>query len=203
MRFRRQWNIRNSIIDVFATFLLLSDMGLLSESFDLLVPTKVFDVDGSTVGYYLYYDATVEWFGKEHLPYAILALAVVFFLILLPMMLLLLYPMRCFQRCLTHCRLQSHALQIFSDAFQGCYKDGTEGTRDYRYFAAVYLIYRMFLFTVYALTLSVITYVVAVIMLTIILAIFKPYKNNILLILFCISWQRCGFLQCFATMWLS
>ena len=51
--------------------------------------------------------------GKEHLPYAILALAV---LILPPVMLLLLYPMICFQNCnyLTRCRLHAynHTLQI-------------------------------------------------------------------------------------------
>ena len=39
------------------------------------------------------------------------------------------------------------------DAFQGCYKNGTEGTRDYRFFSAVYLLLRLiFLLEVQAKT---------------------------------------------------
>ena len=33
------------------------------------------------------------------------------------------------------------------DSFQGCYKDGTNGTRDCRYFAGLYLIVRILLYT--------------------------------------------------------
>jgi len=40
--FRRQWEIRTSLVDAFATFLLLSYVKLLSVSIDLLVPTTVF-----------------------------------------------------------------------------------------------------------------------------------------------------------------
>ena len=32
------------------------------------------------------------------------------------------------------------ALHIFADVFQGCYKNRTDGTNDYRYFAAFYFI---------------------------------------------------------------
>ena len=38
IRFRRQWNIRNSLVDTFATFLLLSYVKILSVSVDLLMP---------------------------------------------------------------------------------------------------------------------------------------------------------------------
>jgi len=42
-------------------------------------------------------------------------------------------------------------LRIFNDAFHGCFKDGTNGTRDCRYFAAVYLITQIILYATYAL----------------------------------------------------
>ena len=42
--FRSQWNVRTSIVDAFATFLLLSYVKLLSVSFDLLVPTQVYNI---------------------------------------------------------------------------------------------------------------------------------------------------------------
>ena len=77
-RFRQQWNIRTSIVDAFATFLLLSNNKLLNVSFDLLTPTLVYNVNETVVGIYLYYDASIEYFGtKKHLPYAILTVFVV------------------------------------------------------------------------------------------------------------------------------
>ena len=178
-RFRQQWDIRTSIIDAFATFLLLSNIKLLSASFDLLIPTSVFNMNGSVVGIYLYYDASIEYFGKKHLPYAILALFVVLIFIIFPILLMLLYPMRCFQRCLGHCRVRWHALHIFIDAFQGCFKDGTNGTRDCRYFAAVYLLMRLVLFFLFAFTLSAAFYAVAILTLigvAMLIIIIQPYK---------------------------
>ena len=179
-RFRQQWDIRTSIIDAFATFFLLSYMKLLSVSFDLLIPTYVYNMNGSVVGIYLYYDASIEYFGtKKHLPYAILALFVVLTFILFPILLLLLYPMRCFQRCLGHCGVRWHAVHIFIDAFQGCYKDGTNETRDCRYIAGVYLFLRPLLFILFAITLNAIFYglaglvLIGVAMFTVIV---QPYK---------------------------
>ena len=180
-RFRQQWDIRTSTIDAFATFLLLSNIKLLSVSFDLLTPTYVFNMNGSVVGTYLYYDGSIEYFGKKHLPYGILAVFVVLIFIIFPILLLLLYPMRCFQRCLGHCRMRWHALHIFIDAFQGCYKDGTNGSRDCRYFAAMYLLARLILISLFTVTNSVAYHAMALSVLIgvpILLAIFQPYKTQ-------------------------
>ena len=54
----------------------------------VLTPTYVYNVNGSVVGFYLYYDASIEYFGNKHLPYAILAVFVVLIFIFLPMLLL-------------------------------------------------------------------------------------------------------------------
>ena len=178
-RFRQQWDIRTSIIDAFATFILLSNIKLLSVSFDLLTPTNVYTMNGTVVGIFLYYNASVKYFGKEHLPYAVLAVFVVFIFIFFPILLLLLYPMRCFQRCLSCCGVRWHALPIFIDAFQGCYKDGTDGTRDCHYFAGLYLLIRLVLFIFSAITHSAYYYAVGVLVLigvAMLLAIFQPYK---------------------------
>jgi len=45
-RLRRQWDIRTSLVDAFATLLLLSYMKLLTVLVDLLVPTTVYDIHG-------------------------------------------------------------------------------------------------------------------------------------------------------------
>ena len=114
-------------------------MKFLSVSFDLLTPTEVHNINGSLLGLFLYYDASIAYFGTEHLPYAVLALLLLLIFVIFPIVLLLLYPMRCFQQCLGRCGLSFYALCIFMDAFQGGYKDGTNGTRDCRYFEALYL----------------------------------------------------------------
>ena len=74
--FRRNWEIRTSVIDAFTTFFLLSNVKFMSVSFDLLVPVRVFQLSSLKDFNYtwqLYYDATIPYFGETHLPYAILA----------------------------------------------------------------------------------------------------------------------------------
>ena len=147
------------MVEAFASFLLLSYVKFLSVLFDFLVPVHLNNVHGETMEPYLYIDGTVEYFGKQHLPYAILAIVVLFIFIILPLLLLCLYPYLCFQKILNACNLRCQALHIFMDAFQGCYKNGTDGTRDCRYFSAMYLLVRMSFFTVFAITWSSSVYV--------------------------------------------
>ena len=127
-----------------ATFILLLYNKILSVSFDLLVFTRPFNSTGKITGIYLYNDATVVYFGKQHLPYGIMA--ILFFLVfnILPFLLLLFYPMKCFQSCLNQLKLSHIILHTFVESFMGYYKDGTEpGTKDCRYFAAMFLLLRI------------------------------------------------------------
>ena len=150
-------DIKASIIDVFASFLVLSYVKFLALTFDLLIPIKVYNVRGESLGYYVYFDANLKYFGSEHLPYAILALVIAFFLSL-PLLLLLLYPLRTFQRFCGNWQ----ALPIFIDSFQGVYKDGVvEGKYDYRYFSAAVLIIRIDFLLTYMLTLTGYFYLVS------------------------------------------
>ena len=70
-RLRQQWNVKHSIIDAFATFLVLSYIKFLNTSFDLLRFTYIQDENGSRVGTFLYYNATIDYLGHTHIPYAI------------------------------------------------------------------------------------------------------------------------------------
>ena len=176
---RNQQDVSTSIVNAFATFLLLSYLKILSVSYDLLIPTQVYNVNGSSLGLYLYYDATVEYFGEEHLPYGVLAVFVLLVFILFPLLLLLLYPMRCFQQCLGCCGVRWHALPIFIDAFQGCYKDGTNGTRDCRYFAAAIFLIRILFYIIFAIRPTELFYgtvFLVVIPLVMAIVILQPYK---------------------------
>ena len=182
IRFQRQWDIRNSLVDAFVTFLLLSYVKFLSVSFDILTPTIVWDSRKVRQPTVLYYNGTVKYVSKEHLPYAVLAITVLLMFIFLPILLLCLYPCRCFQRLLNKCNFRCQALHMFMDAFQGCYKNGTNGTRDCRYFAALYLITRVAVHTSLAFssvsfTNSVFAAVLAFIVF--LLSCIHPYKKMV------------------------
>ena len=182
--YRRQWDIRTSLVNSFATFFLLSYVKFLSVFFDLLIPVYLYNVKGETISdKYLYYDGTIEYFGKQHLPYAILAIVVLILVNLLPVVLLLLYPCQCFQKLLNFCGLRCHALHTFIDVFQGCYKNRTDGTYDRRSFSAVYLLVRFAFLAVWAMTQS---YMMGcffnAMLLTLtatLLGVVQPYKSNV------------------------
>ena len=179
-RLRQQWNIRHSIIDAFATFFLLSYIKLLNVSIALLTSTSVRNATGSWVGNFLYYDATVEYMGPAHRPYAVLAILVVVVGVLFPLVLLLLYPMQRFQKCLNRCGLNSPGLQMFMQCFQGYYRDRTDGGRECRYFAAVYPAFRIAAYIIYSITLSgnfgsAFTILSGIVIITIVFV--SPYKQ--------------------------
>ena len=182
VHFRNNWNINSSLIDAFATFLLLSYMKFLSVSFDLLTPVRISNIYGPMQSkQYLYWDGTIRYFGSEHLPYAILAVTVAIIFNILPLLLLCLYPCRWFQNCLNYCKFHNQSLHIFMDAFQGCYKDGTNGSRDCRWFAGLYLFFRILVMLLQGVTVS--HYFLplvgcAVLVLLFLTAVLRPYKAN-------------------------
>ena len=97
-----------------------------------------------------------------------------------PLVLLALYPFKCFQRLLNFCLSQKTrlVLQIYMDSFHGCYEDTAH---DYRHFATLYLAVRflnllmasVFSFTVY-LPAAALMFVIALAL----VAKFQPYKNK-------------------------
>ena len=97
----------------------------------------VYNEHGSRLGYYMYYDATVEFMGQQHMPYFIIATTVLFIAILFPL-LLMLYPMKWFQVFLNKCHLNSPGLRMFMECFQGYYRDRSDGGWECRWFAALY-----------------------------------------------------------------
>ena len=141
---RYQWNPAESLVHVFVTFLVLSYCKFLFVSSNLLRWTELSNSTGAVTGpRVLYYDTSVVFFSQEHLPFALLAIFVVLIFNILPLLVVVLYPTQVFQKCLNCFRVRWHAIHAFADAFNGCYKDGTNGTWDYRYFAGFYLLLRI------------------------------------------------------------
>ena len=187
IRFRRHWDVKTSLIDAFATFFLLSYVKFFSVSTDLLIPVKLWNVHGHTLNQtYVYYNATIPYFGKQHLPYAILAITVLILFTILPILLLCLYPCQCFQKLLNCCGQRCTVLHTFMDTFQGCYKNRADGSYDRRWFSAVYLLSRIVFHILVANTHEIILLLLSISFLLILTAIltgvvrpYKSYKYNI------------------------
>ena len=181
-RFRSKLNLKSSLIGTFATFFLLSYMKLGYYTLHILTPTRLWSPDGSYV-WVVYYDPSVRYFGTSHIAYAITTLIFSFVVLVLPVILLVLYPFRWFQRCLNHFHLRSLALTSFVDVLQGCYKDGTDGTRDCRHFSVLQFFLRL-LFPIlfsFAKDLSTASFLSSV-LLSIYITCFiivQPYKHTV------------------------
>lgn len=179
-RCRRVWNIKTSVVHTFAAFVILSYTKTLNTVFSTYLSTRLYGISGKQHGrVYSYYDASIPLFDKKHIPYAITGILAFFLVNIVPILLLCLYPTRCGRRCLTWCRIRGTVLQTFSDTFQGYYSDGTNGTRDFRFFPAVYLLTRVILFVTYSFTLTGYFFFVATTFLSclvIFILIIQPYK---------------------------
>ena len=137
--FHSSYNVRTSVIDSFTIFFLLAHVNVLSVTTDLLTGTQMNQLGSNTSTFGIYYSptVTVQYFGHEHMPYAILALVIFALFVIIPISVFLLFPFQFFQKFLSLFPLNWHFLHAFVDSFQDCYKDGTEpGTFDCRWFLA-------------------------------------------------------------------
>ena len=183
VRFSRVMDIQSSIIKAFATFLLLSYVKLLNVTLDILLPIKLYHFHPNRENYnwYVFYDASYRYFGKDHLPYALMSIGLFLSFGLFPLILLIVYPMHCFQeRC---CGANNYALRTFVDTFQGHYKDGTEpGSRDCRWFAGIYFLGRILvLYVIFGAVKNAVCYTLAGFSLMVIgmlIILLQPFKSS-------------------------
>ena len=190
--FRRRWNLNRSTIDAFSTFLVLSYTKFTVVSIYLLTPTTLVTSSGTSYGRGLYFQGNVGYLSSEHSPYFAVALLVMVVFVVLPPILLLVYPLKLVNKLTTklgccdsggsRCFTAGSRMQLFLDTFQGCFKDGTNGTRDCRYFAGLYFIMRTVLFTTYAYSgIWFQQYVIQQLVCTVgilLFAIIRPYKKD-------------------------
>ena len=135
---RRSFDPKASIFNAFSTFILLSLSKVLFMS-SLLLYTSYHSLLQS-----YYYDPTKPSLRHTHYYLPVITLLITF--TFLPSLLLLLYPIKCIRRFLYFvCCRRLHCIQAFADTFQGYYKDGTDGTRDYRSMASLQFIFRVVL----------------------------------------------------------
>lgn len=176
--FRREWEIKTSLVGTFATFYLFSYVKVLNISGGILSPTYFFSMDASHGKMHLYLNGSIPYFGKEHRPYAVLAITLVLLLNICPILLLSLYPCSHFHKCLNSARCRCQVLHIFMDAILGSY---SHTPRERRYFGTLYLVIRVLHVTGIAILSPLLytSYASYGLIITIVLvAYFRPHKNN-------------------------
>ena len=182
----RYFKIKTSLIDSFATVLVLSNVKFMSACFDALALVRVYELSSSTnmpYQYRAFYDAsTAPYYGKTNIIHTILTLVLFLVFSIFPIVLLLVYPFRCFQKLLNKIPVRWHALHTFADAFQGNYKDGSDHlTRDFRWFSSLFLIVRIIYFVTYVETLSPVFFIYASMITTLMvmaIILLKPFKEE-------------------------
>ena len=136
VRFRHELDIRTSLIDAFGTFFSLSYMKALTTTINVLLKTQVWNNENNKISQQVYFDGSMELLKGKHIPYAVTGILLVLLCNVLPLVLMLLYS---FPRTQAIIPAPVHKLLYpFMDNILACYKDGTNGTRNCRYFSIVY-----------------------------------------------------------------
>ena len=120
--FRKEWDIGNSLIEAFATLIFLSYVKVMYISCSILASTSYYFMNTTESYLLVYADSSVEYLSSKHAPYFFLAIVMTITFNILPLLLLCIYPCRCFQKLLSYSRLNPRILHTLMDAFSGSYK---------------------------------------------------------------------------------
>ena len=145
---RIKFEAKRTLIDVFATFFLLSYAKVAFTSFTLLSYGITFNLNNGTLvsTFHVESDPSIAYFSKEHLPFVAISITI-FLVAVIPLTLLLaLYPVQWVRSLLYMFRPSNRtivSLNIFVEKFYNCYKDGLDGGKDMRSLASLYFIIRV------------------------------------------------------------
>ena len=176
-RFRGTWELKGSVINAFVTFLLLSYSKICSTiSFGLMQSVRVNDICGNDIQR-AYYDMSYERLSIQHLHYVIPASIVVIVFVCLPALFVLFYQNKVFQKCLSCCKVRCVLIHELANICQGCFTNGTTpGTRDYRWFAGLYLLLRILFIAVIDQRYYELVFIIVPCIMAVLVAILRPYR---------------------------
>ena len=120
--FRKEWDIGSSLIEAFATLILLSYVKVMYISCSILASTSYYFMNATKSHSLVYADPSMEYLSSKHAPYFFLAIVMTITFNILPLLLLCMYPCMCFQKILSHFRLHPRFLYTLMDAFRGSYR---------------------------------------------------------------------------------
>ena len=185
-RFRQWSNLRQSITGGMAVFVVVSYMKQLLVAFHILTPEHLVYSDGSQAAKVFYFDGDI-FFNQANIGYMIPSVIVLIlatippFILVYPTCLRIISYLSC--RRLPLAKLYpSLKLQAFLDEFHGCYKDGSNGGVDCRWFAGFYFFIRIALVTICTqVNTLLVQYTVQVLLFlgaAILFLVFQPYRKS-------------------------
>ena len=132
-RFHKNWELNASLIEAFSSIFFLSYAKINFIIFQSLLCTTLRNEEGKLINGLAYIDPTVPYASKKHVYIIIFSAFVAIFLYFPPILLLIIYPtslcIKISDRIRPRWRI---GIKIYVETYQGCYKDSTNGTRDYR-----------------------------------------------------------------------
>lgn len=172
-----------SLIDAFTTLIILSYTKILYVSFPLISTVPIYKTwpDGNVTELSYHYYFHLNTAVSSNCVYFLLGVVALVVFVGFPPLFLILYSFHFVQSCIGRFNPRLRiALGTFADSFLGTFKDGTEGSHDCRWFAGLYLIFRVIVFIVYTSQIDWISqYLIQQILCTLaifLFAIVRPYK---------------------------
>ena len=170
------------IITFFASIILLSYTKVIYISARLLNAVRLFTVCGKNDTHVLFLQPDITYFSRHHAPFVVLASAMAFIFVVMPLLVLLLYSIGCVQDRLKSFCVKQNNIQMFVEVFQECYSDGSNDTKDRRLFSIVYLFHRIIVVLVLVQGVATIpAYIVTAVFHGIVVGLLfglKPYKQD-------------------------
>ena len=135
VRLRNTWNLNNiSLVQAFANLFYISYTKLLFLVYFPLSCSTFTDENGNVLSRFkvTYIDPTVPYLHHKHIYLMAFSACVLIFIVIPPILILMVYSTRLCATLRNHLSPRLNiALLTFVNTYQGCYKDGTNGTRDY------------------------------------------------------------------------
>ena len=184
VRLRRGLSNKSDLIDVFASFFLLSSGKIMFQSLFIIgCQQKIVFSNGSLSSVSTaFYDPSVPCKEPSNIGLSVCVIVLLFALNLLPVLLLCLYPIKAFRACLSKCKLEGLAITTFVNKFHGCYRDGLDGGKDMRSLSGLYFFLRAlsvairFVFNILSPNIWL-SYALFYLLATLLIAWLKPYKE--------------------------
>ena len=179
------------MIDSIAGIYILCFTQLAAISFKLLHFSKWESLTSDETGLAFYYDGSLDYFGWPHALAGSFAIIVLIAFVIIPTVYLLLYPLKLFQKFLDVCRIRRQFTDCLIDSLTGPFKNGSQNTKDYRFFAGIYLLLRIIIICLhympneipYARNSEITTFDLAysgiILMFCSAIIIFRPFVKNI------------------------
>lgn len=153
VRIHKSLEVKCDMVDVFSSFYLLSCSKLFYRAITVISCRSISITSTNTNAIEsvlsVTEDLSIQCYGPKHLAISIVSLFVIVILVVLPVLVLILYPTRLCSQCLSKCRMDGRPRTIlftFVEKFHSSYWDGLDGKKDMRSVSGIHFLIRLYCF---------------------------------------------------------